>query len=278
METYTENVILLESPGAGKGKRRASFEIRRSNIVKHKAVAVRLIPPETYLSMPGTWQQTLDGDAVVVPELKPREVTSNAFDKMQRKLYRVTDEGCLIPHSSWAMRSEGNIDKGYQLMMDAYYGWRPAGGGLGVAEVTNRFGWSEVTQASHLCHSGPMCCNPTHCIAEPRWRNLKRNYCGSTGVCDCVQGIEAPWSNFQCLSAYRRRNIEDLTFLSDPEEIRGVLDNFNCPGFFQNPQINQLFLCRMRTTSLKISTGSSLPMRKSLRLLPLTLKLLGSCK
>jgi hypothetical protein len=224
-------------PEKGGGKRRASFEVRRSHIVSHGAVAVRLIQPSQYRVMPGLWQIDLDGNAFNPPPLKDRAATSDAFDKMQRKLYRITSDGCMIPHYSWAMRGAGNIDKGYQLVLDAFYGWRPAGGGGHVDERLNSFGWSEMLQASHLCHMGPMCCNPTHVIAEPRWRNFKRNYCGSAGVCDCRQGLLPPWDSFQCLNRYRFRDIETIdtggvTFLQSPFQIRATLNKDNLNGFF----------------------------------------------
>jgi len=240
MDLYKQNAVLAEHLAAEKGKKRASFEIRLDHIIEDQAVPVTLIVPATYVAMPGTWSTTLDGVPYQVPALKQLNTTRDAFDKVQRKLYRVTEEGCLIPHFSWAKRGEGNTNKGYQLMMDAYYGWRPAGGGRGVAEVTNSFGWSEVLQASHLCHNGPMCCNPCHVIAESRWRNLKRNYCGSNNfVCDCVQGLSPPYNTFSCLNIYRTREISDLTFVTEPDDIREALNILQCPGFFQ-PVAGQL--------------------------------------
>lgn len=242
MDKYVETVVLTNLAEKGKGKRRASFEIRRSNIARHNAVAIQLIVPGQFLTMPGTWDSTLDGPrAGVPPPFKPRSEVLSEFSKMQRKLYLVTRDGCLLPHYSWGSRGAGNIAKGYQLMMDAYYGWRPEGGGVGVAEVSNSRGWSEVLQASHLCHLGPACCNPTHVIAEPRWRNLKRNYCGVVdGVCDCCQGLPEPWNKFPCLHSYRSLDYDAVTampgmILTDPNQVREALDNFDCPGFFRIP-------------------------------------------
>lgn len=245
MDFYKETVVFEAHPEKGKGKRRASFEVRRSNIMSHSAIAVRLLVPPEYLQMPGTWRRTLDGAVFQVPNLKQREATVRDFDKMNRKLYRVTNEGCMIPHYSWGMRSAGNVDKGYQLVMDASYGWRPAGGGAGQVELLNSFGWSEVLQASHLCHMGPMCCNPSHVIAESRWRNLKRNYCGCAGQCDCCQGLPDPLDQFPCIAPYRSRDYQSIEqggteFITRPADVRNALDNYSLPGFFhsENPELS----------------------------------------
>lgn len=45
-------------------------------------------------------------------------------------------------------------------------------------------GWPVGHEISHLCHWG-VCCNPAHMVAEPRWKNWKRLYCGASGRCDC---------------------------------------------------------------------------------------------
>lgn len=229
-------------PDPGKGKRRASAEVRKSQVAKHGAVGVRLIVPRRYCTMPGTLQ-TLDGDNLQRPALKPESSTRAEFDKVQRKLYRVTRNGCLIPHRNWCLRGQGTTDKGYQLMMDAYYGWRPSGGGHGQGpDLRNSRGWPEVLQASHLCHEGPSCCNPTHVIVEPKWRNVKRNYCGSAGQCDCSLGIVQPWNQFPCIQSYRNVEYDDLPeedFVTDENDIRNALDNYDCPGFFHSDHADQ---------------------------------------
>ena len=53
--------------------------------------------------------------------------------------------------------------------------------------TTNHHGWPTTTEISHRCH-WPDCCAPDHLVAEPRWKNWKRNYCGYNGKCDC--GVE----------------------------------------------------------------------------------------
>jgi hypothetical protein len=120
---------------------------------------------------------------------------TDQYRSMERKGFRVTaDTGCLIPEEQYSTYQQGATLKGHQRSFQFFGRWSPAL--LTGAEVLrNEFGWPISPQISHLCHRRS-CCRIDHLIAEEQWRNLKRNYCGFSGECDCGNDV-------QCIRRYQ---------------------------------------------------------------------------
>lgn len=109
------------------------------------------------------------------------------YKVMERKGFRVTkDIGCLIPDDQYSTYQQGSTIKGHQRSVGFFSHFVPTkDDGFGLR---NEFGWPCTLQISHLCHRRK-CCRIDHLIAEEQWRNLKRNYCGFGGECDCGNEI-----------------------------------------------------------------------------------------
>jgi len=92
----------------------------------------------------------------------------------------VTKSGCLIPAPC---HQYGNSKKkpAYEVAMKLFWGKTKNPETLGSV---NKFGWPAEEQISHLCHDNA-CCAFKDLELVPQWQNLKRNYCGFNGVCDC---------------------------------------------------------------------------------------------
>jgi len=98
------------------------------------------------------------------------------------------DVGCWIPHTQyWPRKGQSGRKVGYHCSTELFSS--PSKTESSVPTV-NEEGWPMTSQISHLCHL-TMCCNPTHIVVEPQWKNLKRNYCGGSNSvgskfkCDC---------------------------------------------------------------------------------------------
>lgn len=109
------------------------------------------------------------------------------FEQMQELGFLVTTSGCIIPYDNFSSSSKGR-PKGHKISAYFFLGEPPAFG-------EHEHGWPTETQVSHLCHRKE-CVNPGHLVYEPQWKNLKRNYCGERGACDC--GMTP-----RCLATYR---------------------------------------------------------------------------
>jgi hypothetical protein len=109
------------------------------------------------------------------------------YRNMERKGFRVTkDIGCLIPDDQYSTYQPGSTLKGHQRSVGFFCGFIPTkDDGFGLR---NEFGWPCTLQISHKCHRRS-CCRIDHIIVEEQWRNLKRNYCGFSGDCDCGSDI-----------------------------------------------------------------------------------------
>lgn len=152
-----------------------------------------------------------------LPALQTGKERQSAVDKyrtMERKGFRVTkDTGCLIPDEQYATYQHGASVKGHQRTFAFFGHWVPRQDGQATR---NEFGWPVNLQISHGCHRRS-CCRIDHIWAEEQWRNLKRNYCGAGGKCDCGNLIP-------CL---RRYQLDDQTdepaFCETEEEVRAAL-------------------------------------------------------
>ena len=95
---------------------------------------------------------------------------------------QISKDGCIYPHPRYCTSGEGDKRKAYQRVMLALMGVRTTGKQDTVDEQT---GWPNWAETSHYyCHHHK-CCNPLHLQLQPAWRNRRRNYCGSSGQCDC---------------------------------------------------------------------------------------------
>lgn len=152
------------------------------------------------------------------PSLLAGKELQSAIDKyrtMERKGFRVTkDIGCLIPDEQYGTYQQGSTIKGPQRTFAFFARWCPK---QGASATRNEFGWPTNLQISHLCHRRS-CCRVDHLVAEEQWRNLKRNYCGQDGKCDCGQPIN-------CLRRYQMQDqTETPEFCWTKEEVLVALD------------------------------------------------------
>jgi len=114
---------------------------------------------------------------------------------IEKKGFLVTKAGCLIPAPCHCY-ANSNKKPAYDTAMKLFWGKSRDPTTTGSVNV---YMWPSEDQVSHLCHDNACCCYKDLEIV-PQWQNLKRNYCGFNGVCDCSM-IPA------CKSIYRPSNI-----------------------------------------------------------------------
>ena len=154
------------------------------------------VDPERLLSG-GEWQSAVD-----------------KYRAMERKGFRVTkDIGCLIPDPFYSTYQHGSMQKGYQRTFAFFAGWIPV-----QTNERNEYGWPCALQISHLCHRRS-CARIDHLIAEEKWRNLKRNYCGISGECDCGNEVK-------CLRRYQMEShCDDPALCQTRAEVKNALQS-----------------------------------------------------
>jgi Zinc-binding loop region of homing endonuclease len=204
-ETPTKNPIAKKS-----GPRRKSGSLRKEHATSG-AFMIQFQSPAAPLDM---------FRRQVPPSLRPASLLTgkdlqSAQDKyrtMERKGFLVTkDTGCLIPHEQYCTHQQGATIKGYQRTFAFFAQWCPTKGTL-----RNQWGWPMQPQISHLCHRRS-CARPDHIIAEEQWRNMKRNFCGASGSCDCGNEIK-------CLRRYQMEDqADDPPLCLSEDEVREAL-------------------------------------------------------
>jgi hypothetical protein len=143
-------------------------------------------------SIPAIRENMLEKGALLFCFERPKGITSSNpedvtwFNQMEAAGFLVTKSGCIFPYENYSGASKGR-PKGHKISALFFKGSMPT-------FPNNPHGWPTTTQVSHLCHR-KQCINPNHMVYEPQWKNLKRNYCGDTGKCDC--GVEP-----KCLATY----------------------------------------------------------------------------
>ena len=137
-----------------------------------------------------------------------RQSAVDKYRTMERKGFRVTkDLGCLIPDEQYGTYQQGATIKGHQRTFAFFAHWCPQ---QTPQAIRNEYGWPMNAQISHLCHRRS-CARVDHLICEEQWRNLKRNYCGFAGNCDCGNPL-------QCLRRYQMDNQSELPDFCDTRE------------------------------------------------------------
>lgn len=135
------------------------------------------------------------------------------WQAMERKGFFVTTDGCILPYSYYRKSNlKGDILKGHQRAAHLFFGRKPD-----YTVRTNQHGWPCDEQISHLCHRVD-CIRPDHIVIEPRWKNLKRNFCGEKGQCNCGM---LP----KCLRTYHNSTtfMENLTFETSADAVQLLL-------------------------------------------------------
>lgn len=147
-------------------------------------------------AIPDIRRKMLDQGALLFRFEKPHDVVHKRehivwWEQMEQLGFRVTRSGCILPYDNFCGSSKGR-PKGHKISAYFFLGEPPrcqqqqSGG--------HPHGWPTQMQVSHRCHRKD-CINPAHLVYEPQWKNLKRNYCGEHGSCDC--GMQPP-----CVATY----------------------------------------------------------------------------
>jgi len=113
------------------------------------------------------------------PQLTP-DSWWNEWKAMQKYGFFILTTGCIMPYKYFRKTFKtGHKLKGHQRAVHCFLNRTPD-----QTVRVNQHGWPCGEQISHLCHN-PDCVNPEHLVIEPQWKNLRRNYCGENGHCDC---------------------------------------------------------------------------------------------
>ena len=192
--------------------KRLSGEMRTEHIAK-KAFLIEFAAPGQPMDMFGGVDPPLGLSPQPVFSGKDRQSAVDKYRTMERKGFRVTrDIGCLVPDDQYSTVQQGATFKGHQRSFQFFAGWYPKKG----SDTRNIYGWPADMEISHLCHRR-CCARIDHLIAEEKWRNQKRNYCGFDGECNCGNEVK-------CLRRYQMDNQADKPeFCSSKEEVKEVL-------------------------------------------------------
>jgi hypothetical protein len=127
-------------------------------------------------------------DGAILIEFVPHKDASEMVIKQWRKIekfgFMITIDGCLIPHSMFNGYSKDR-KSGYSYALPFF---KNVSTGK-PQNLVDEEGYPIDLQYSHLCHFG-RCASPICIIVEEKWKNVKRNYCGRSGSCDCGNSIK----------------------------------------------------------------------------------------
>lgn len=152
---------------------------------------------------------------VTRPDMNQRDIDD--WRHVEKKGFFVTEQGCLIPADCHLFENKSKR-VGYDCSLKFFKGQKRDPSSVGK---TNLHGWDCEENVSHLCHRNS-CSSFKHLELVERWRNLKRNYCGFLGVCDCG-------SNPKCIDTYHPPSfVRQDTFLkySTPGLKKKLVDLF----------------------------------------------------
>lgn len=204
--------------------KRLSYEMRDANLSKGSFLIEFKQPAQPYdIYQESERESPFQGDKPpVVTNASKLKSLLDQYKTMERKGFKVTkDCGCLIPDDQYSTQQQGSTVKGHQRAVGFFSRFVPsADDNFGLR---NEFGWPCTLQISHKCHRRK-CCRIDHLIAEEQWRNLKRNYCGFGGECDC--GSDIP-----CVRRYQPTNFAEMPeFCTTQDEVQEALAD--CPMEF----------------------------------------------
>lgn len=153
-----------------------------------------------------------------------RKEAIDRWRAVEKKGFLVTTKGCLIPSEChWFAKQSKKV--GYDCALKFFKGEERDPGSVGMVDKN---GWDCEETVSHLCHQN-RCCAYRHLELSPKWKNLKRNYCGANGKCDC--GLVPP-----CVATYHPTNFvqgpPDLLTYDTPNLSKKIKELFECdePG------------------------------------------------
>lgn len=203
----------IASPDPKKQKPKRSSGQMRQEYIASGAFLIEFKEPAVPMDM---WRRQ-PPIAVGPPSLLSGSELQSAKDSyrtMERKGFRVTkDTGCMIPDAQYSTYKAGSSLKGHQRSFQFFGRWWPKA----EQTVRNEFGWPITPQISHLCHRRS-CCRIDHLVAEEQWRNIKRNFCGYHGSCDCG-------SEIKCLRRYQMEDqADEPEFCTTVEEVKAALE------------------------------------------------------
>jgi hypothetical protein len=135
----------------------------------------------------------LDEGAILI-EFTPHKSASKQIVEWWRSMekfgFKFTDDGCMIPHKQYWGSKGGNEEKGKPTRPSCRsISYQFFNGKEAQKNERNKEGWPCDEQYSHLCHVWN-CASQNCIIVEEQWKNLKRNYCGLKGECDCNNDVK----------------------------------------------------------------------------------------
>lgn len=103
---------------------------------------------------------------------------------MEKYGFKVSDDGCLIPHKQYWGSKGGKEEKktrpSCRSLSSQFFNDKVAD----RDRSPNNEGWPCTETYSHLCHVWN-CASGEHIHVEEQWKNVKRNYCGLQDKCNC---------------------------------------------------------------------------------------------
>jgi hypothetical protein len=131
----------------------------------------------------------------------------NMWRSIEKKGFRVTVNGCLVPHKLHCFESHHRNTAAPAALRF----FKNSAVDHSMDGQRNALGWPCHQEYSHLCHCS-QCCNPDHVVIEAFWKNRKRNFCGIDGHCDC--GMVPP-----CLHPYHHNKSWAEQYLAEQSNL-----------------------------------------------------------
>ena len=164
---------------------------------KRKRKSIQKIQGNTRKSEADIRNEHLDQGAILMqfaPHKNANKVIIQQRKSIEKYGFLVTERGCLIPYKQYWI-SKGGRERGCSIGYQFFNGRK-----ADTTTKTNIHGWPSAEQYSHLCHVWN-CTSPACITVEEQWKNLKRNYCGVNGVCDCGNSVK-------CKQTYHNKDYE----------------------------------------------------------------------
>jgi hypothetical protein len=115
---------------------------------------------------------------------RPTQKVVNDWRVIEKKGFRVTEDGCLLPHPNHYPKANDRLSAPEVAMEFFSNKVRSTDD-----PARDEEGYPTSEQLSHLCHWN-RCCWFKTLTFEPQWKNQKRNFCGRSGSCDCGNEVK----------------------------------------------------------------------------------------